>query len=167
MMSALAEFSEALQPNINAQTGDGTASWLLCRSGARHFALSVAHVVETMRALPVERLAGAPAIVCGLAVIRGEPTPVVDPAVLFDDKPARCERFVTVRTGSRTIAFAVEAVVGLREIAADDLEKLPPLLNDVQSIAAIKRLDDALVFFLQAARVVPDDILDACERAVP
>lgn len=170
MMSALAEVSKALQSHMNAQSVENApaGSWLLCRSGAHHFAFPVVNVVETMRMLPVEHLSGAPAIVRGLAVIRGVPTPVVNPVMLFDEAPARCERLVTVRTDYRTIAFAVEAVAGVRSIAPESLDALPPLLTEVESIAAIKRLDDALVFFLQAARVVPDDVLQECfaERTI-
>jgi purine-binding chemotaxis protein CheW len=139
-----------------------TADWLLCRAGSHQFALPVSHVIETMRMLPIESLVGAPPMVRGLCIIRGAPTPVVDSALIFDDHPTRCERLVTARTGKRTIAFATEAVVGVRSITADELEQLPPLLSNVQTIAAVRPLDGELVFLLQIARVVPDEVLDRC-----
>jgi purine-binding chemotaxis protein CheW len=161
-MSVLPESSRAQRPTTAVQSHHGAAAdrWLLCRTDARHIALPVAQVVETMRMLPVEHLAGAPPIVRGLAVIRGLLTPVIDPAMLFDDAAGGRERLVIVRTESRTVAFAVEAVIGVRTIA--NAEELPPMLHDVHAIAAVKRLDDALVFLLQAARVVADDILERC-----
>jgi purine-binding chemotaxis protein CheW len=152
------------QPSMAMSGGyiGSTADWLFCRAGSHLFALPVSHVVETMRMLPIESLAGAPPVVRGLCIIRGAPTPVVDPALMLNDRSAQCERLVTVRTGKRTIAFATEAVLGVRTIAAHELEQLPPLLSNVQTIAAMRALDGELVFFLQIARVVPDDVLDRC-----
>ena len=152
------------QPSVavNGEHKGCTADWLLCRVGSHQFALPVPQVIETMRMLPIEPLVGAPPMVRGLCIIRGAPTPVVDSASMFDDQPTQYERLVTVRTGKRTIAFATEAVLGVRAIRADELEQLPPLLSDVQTIAAMRALDGELVFLLQIARVIPDDVLDRC-----
>ena len=144
-------------------------SWLLCRASSHHLALPMQHVVETMRTLPIQTVRSTPAIVRGLCVIRGEPTPVIDAAMLFDDRACHGERLVTVRTGKRTVALAIDAVIGVRAIATRDLRQMPPIMGDVQSIAAAKILDDELVFFLNAARVVPEDVFDRCmtEGAAP
>jgi purine-binding chemotaxis protein CheW len=136
--------------------------WLLCRDGPHQFALPLPHVIETMRMLPIRSLAGAPPMVRGICVIRGAPTPVIDSALMFNDRPSQCQRLVTVRTGRRTIAFATQAVVGVEAIRADALERLPPLLSNVQTIAAVRALDGELVFLLQIARIIPDDVLDRC-----
>ena len=101
-------------------------------------------------------------MVRGLCVIRGVPTPVVDTTLLFDEQPAHCDRLVTIRTGKRTIALAAEAILGVQAIRTQDLEQLPPLLSGIKTIAAMKLLDEELVFFLHAARVVPDEVLDRC-----
>jgi purine-binding chemotaxis protein CheW len=138
------------------------ADWLFCRARSHQFALPLPHVIETMRMLPIESLAGAPPMVRGVCVIRGAPTLVVDSALMFNDPPTLCERLVTVRTGKRTIAFATEAVLGVRTIQGHELAQLPPLLGNVQTIVAMRALDGELVFFLQVARVVPDDFLDRC-----
>jgi purine-binding chemotaxis protein CheW len=152
----------ALSGATSSESESPPTHWLLCQAGAHQFALPVPQVIETMRMLPIESLAGAPPMVRGLSVIRGAPTPVVDSALMFDDQPADCERLVTVRTGDRTIAFATESVLGVRTIAANELQRLPPLLSNVQTIAAMKTLDEQLVFFLQVARVVPEHVLDRC-----
>ena len=140
-------------------------SWLLCRTGSHHFALPMQRVVETMRMLPIESVAGCPPIVRGLAVIRGAPTPVIDVALLFDGQCGQCERLVTVRTGKRTVALAMQAVVGIREMADDELDDLPPLLGNVEAIAGLKALDQQLVFLLCTARIIPDDILFQLDTA--
>src|SRR5215468_8425951 len=96
---------------------------LAVRAGARMLALPIESVVETMRPLPVEPLAGAPSFVLGLAVIRGAAIPVVDVA---GETPGR---FVTLRLGARRIALAVEAVLGLAALEPATLSGLPPLLD--------------------------------------
>lgn len=134
-------------------------SWLLCRAGSHHFALPMQHVVETMRMLPIEAVASCPPIVRGLSVIRGTPIPVIDVALLFGGQPGQCGRLVTVRAGKRTIALATQAVVGVWETEDSELDDLPPLLGNAEAIAGLKTLDQQLVFLLNVARVIPDDIL--------
>lgn len=148
------------QPSRTETVSD--ENWLLCRVASHQFALPLQQVIETMRSQPVEAVAGAPAMVLGLSVIRGAPTPVIDTARLFDGEPGRGDLLVTVRTPSRTVAFAADSFVGVRSIEAKELDALPPLLRDAQAIAGLKTLDEELVFFLQAARVLPDEALNAC-----
>jgi len=134
-----------------------TDSWLLCTAGSHRFALPMANVIETMRMLPVEAVSGPPRLVCGLSIIRGAAVPVIDTARIFDDEAARYERLVTVRAGERTVAFSASAVLGVRLIQGSECEELPPLLRDAEVIGALTRLDKQLVFFLRAARALPDD----------
>jgi purine-binding chemotaxis protein CheW len=161
--------SEVTAPRRPIAMGSGKrhapVTWLLCRAASHHFALPMQHVVETMRMQPVESVAGCPPIVCGFSVIRGVPTPVIDAALLFDGQPGQRERLVTVRTGKRTIALATQAVVGVWEMADDELDNLPPLLGNVEVIAGLATLDQQLVFLLRAARIIPDDILDQLNAA--
>jgi purine-binding chemotaxis protein CheW len=137
--------------------------WLLCAAGSFLYALPLAHVVEVMPVLRIEPVAGSPPCVRGLAVIRGTPTPVVDVALLFGGGPdGPAQRLVTVRTGLRTIALAVDRVLGVRSFKVDETaEPLPPLLREVASdmVSAIGRLDSELLLFLGTARVVPDALL--------
>jgi len=134
---------------------------LLCRARARLCAVPIEHLAETMRPLPVAPFAGAPSFVCGLSLIRGTPTPVVDVgALLGDGEPPRAARFVSVRTGQRHVALAVEGVLGIRELAAESLSELPPLLGDVgrAAVAHIGALDAELLVVLEAARLVPESL---------
>lgn len=135
--------------------------WLLCRTGPHHFALPMAQVVETTRMLPIEPLAGSSPLVLGLCMIRGAPVPVLDSGRLFEDKPSPCQRLITIRTDGRVIALAAEAVLGMQSFTPDTLAELPPLLADVEKIAAIATRDEALIFFLRTARLVPDDLAAA------
>jgi purine-binding chemotaxis protein CheW len=148
-----------------AADGDGRTSWLLCRAGTHLCAIPLEHVIEIMRVLPIEVIAGAPPYVRGLSIIRGSAVPVVDAGLLLGDHATKSERLVAIRSGSRTIALATDAVLGIRAIGAQALHDLPPLLRDAASetIAAIGTLDAELLFFLRAARIVPEDLLERLE----
>jgi purine-binding chemotaxis protein CheW len=138
----------------------GEAFWLLCRTGACRYAIPIGHVIETMRVLPIEAIAGAPSYVRGLCVIRGAPVPVVDAGMLLGNRATQAGRLVAIKAGTRTIALAVETVEGIRAIGPEAGNQLPPLLRDAATatIAAIGTLDAELLFFLHTARIVPDDL---------
>ena len=145
----------------------GRPLWLLCRAGAHLCAIPIADVIETMRLLPIEAVSGAPPYVRGLAIIRGAPVPVIDTGLLVGEQATRCTRLVTIRTGTRTVALAAEAVEGVSAIAPDKLGQLPPLLRAgaSETIEAIGMLDAELILFLRTARIVPDEALDRLEFA--
>ena len=113
-----------------------------------------------MRPLPLRRLAGAPAFVSGIAIVRGEPTPVVDVSALLGVVSSAPARFVLVRAGRRRVALAVEAVIGILEVASEALAGVPPLLTAApsQTIAALGVLDKELLLVLQEANLVPDEV---------
>lgn len=131
---------------------------LLVRVAAHTCALDLAQVVEIMRPLPIERVAGAPDLVRGLAVIRGVPVPVVGQAGLFNTGAGGTTRFVVVRAGERQVALAVDAVV---ELAPSVYQAMPPLLRDAAmgAVNAIAALDSQLYFVLNTASIVPDERL--------
>ena len=135
---------------------------LVVMVGARACALPLHHVAQTMRPLPIAPVAGTPACVCGVAVIRGIPTPVVDLKALLEN----CEnspsygRFVTLKLDERRVAIGVDSVVGLRNLDSAQLGALPPLLRDVtvDLIASFGTRDAQLLLVLRAARIVPDEV---------
>ncbi len=131
-------------------------------------ALPLAAVVETMRTLPLQRVQSALAIVAGLAMIRGTPTPVIDTArLLGTSKTTPTGRFVTLAVGERHVALAVTSIIGLRAIAGQDLRALPPLLAsaDSSAVSAVGALDSELLILLQGMRLVPDTVFAAAPAA--
>jgi purine-binding chemotaxis protein CheW len=132
---------------------------LICRVRKRLCALPLEHVIETLRPLPIEPVAGAPSIVLGLAVIRGIPLPVVDAGRLFGEEESQPERFVTLVVGARRIALAVDSVLGVRAVMQDSLHALPPLLREADDgvVTAIGLLDAELLLVLRTARLLPEE----------
>ena len=140
--------------------------------GARACAFPLHHVAETKRPLPIKPVAGTPGFVCGVSLIRGTPTPVVDLKALLEN----CEnspgygRFVSLKLDDRRVAIGVDSVVGLRHLDSAQLGELPPLLRDVAAdlIESFGTRDAQLLLVLRAARIVPDEVwttLAAAEAA--
>ncbi|KAF0243507.1 MAG: hypothetical protein FD180_3291 [Planctomycetota bacterium] len=123
-------------------------------------AIPLSHVLEVLRPLPVERLPGAPDIVSGVAVIRGEPTPVVPLRRLLGADPAPPSRFVVLRADRRRVALAVDGVAGIERIPAEALNASPPLVSRAlaEALEAVAFLDGALLLVLRAARLVPETV---------
>jgi purine-binding chemotaxis protein CheW len=128
-------------------------------------ALPLQHVIETMRPLPIEALAGVPRPVSGVAIIRGAAMPVVDLAWLLAGEESHPTRFVTVSADGRRVALAVDAVVGVRVIPTGSVYDLPPLLRDANgdAIATIGTLDAELLVVLRSGRLVPETVWNALE----
>jgi purine-binding chemotaxis protein CheW len=134
---------------------------LLCRMRSHLCAVPLEHVAETMRPLKVTPLAGAPAFVRGMSVIRGTAIPVVDAGSLLGSvEPASPTRFITLKTDGHRVALAVEEVIGIRSLAAIALNDLPPLLRSANAdlVSAVGMLDREFLLVLQTARIVPDSV---------
>ena len=102
---------------------------LITKVGALTCAIPIAHVVETMRPLPVEPIGAMPACVLGLAIVRGVPAPVIDAARLLGVTPGESSRFVALRMGERAAVLVVDAVVDVRRFATSELVALPRLVR--------------------------------------
>jgi purine-binding chemotaxis protein CheW len=148
-------------------SGDGRWLSLLCRVERRLCALPLAQVEEIMRPLPVEPVAGAPAFVLGVAVVRGEAVPVVDVAALLGAGGSHATRMVTMRVDGRRVALAVDAVLGVHAIEEKSLADLPPLLRvaGADAMSAVGQLDAELLVVLESARILPDGVWAALDAA--
>lgn len=126
-------------------------------------ALPLQHVIETMRPLPIEALAGVNRPVSGVAIIRGAAMPVVDLAWLLAGEESHPTRFVTVNADGRRVALAVDAVVDVRVIPTGSVNDLPPLLQDANAdaIATIGTLDAELLMVLRTGRLLPETVWNA------
>lgn len=150
-----------MPPTASLVDDEAFQSVVVCRARSLLVALPASAVIETMRPLPVAPLAGAPAGVLGVAVIRGEATPVIDVGGLLglagEPRPAR---FVTVRAGTRSVALAVEEVDSIRSLPRSAAVRLPPLYAGEGSgpLSALGALDAELLAVLDAAHVLPEEL---------
>jgi len=138
---------------------------LLCRVHRVLCALPLAQVIETLRPLPIEPLAGAPSFICGLSVLRGVPVPVLDLGLLLGSEQVRPTRFVALRSGARSLALAVGSVLGVRTLSGAGVRELPPLLQGAadDAVQALGRLDRELLLVLQSGRLVPEALFAQLE----
>jgi purine-binding chemotaxis protein CheW len=133
---------------------------LVFRAGSLLCALRLDEVIETMRPLAVRPLAGTPAYVRGVTIMRGVPTPVIDVARLLGGEQAEVARFVAVRTERGPVAFATGTVLGIRPAAADTSTRHATLIGGASGslVAGVGTLDAEPLLLLQSMRVVPDEV---------
>ncbi len=146
-------------PDTEAEHG-GSLPVLVVMAGLYRCALPLAQTVETMRPLRVLPLSGLPPFIRGMAIIRGEPVPVVDLAWFFGGESGEIHRFVVVRVEQRRVALAVESVIGVKDLPQTELRAVPELLKKVhpESLQALSCSDQSLLLVLGSARIVPDEI---------
>lgn len=153
-----------------AARADGTiATCLVFRASRLLCALHLDEVVETMRPLAVQPLAGTPPFVRGITIMRGVPAPVIDVAAALAGTEAPVHRFVAVRTDRGPIAFATGEVLGIRPVTDVDTERQHSSLLGVtptRLVAAVATLDTEPLFLLQSMRLVPDEVWAAAAGTV-
>ncbi len=146
---------------------DSTSNlFLICRSDPRLCALPLGNIVETMRSLPIKPMPDMPPFLLGVAIIRGDVVPVVDVASLLGaTMHSHRSRFVTLKIGERSVAFAVDDVIGVRKLDNEIKANIPPLLDtaDAGMIEAMTTLDAELLLVLQGAHLIPDSIWDTLD----
>jgi purine-binding chemotaxis protein CheW len=130
--------------------------WLVCSEGTCCVALPAGQVIETMRPLRVEPMPEMPGFVLGVAVVRGAPVPVVDMGIFLGGAGGTARRWVTVKAGDRTVALALEAVDGVRDLPENSFEAVPPLLRGAarDAVLAVGALDGQLLVVLEGARLL-------------
>jgi len=129
--------------------------FLIVEAGDVRCALPLGAVVEVMRPLPLKHLAQAPPGVRGVALIRGEASPVLDLSELLDKTRTSPRRFVSLHVGNRSCALAVDSVIGIEAIDRETWQSLPPLLKNNRYAQALSVLDRDLVLLLEAGRILP------------
>lgn len=139
--------------------------FLVTRVPGRLCAVNLAHVVETLRPLPVEPTPGAPPFVMGLCRLRGTPTPVINLAAWMGLPSSPPTRFVSVRAGARQVALAVLDVIGVRTLTPSELQAVPPLVQEAAAghVQRVGSLDADLLLVLGAARLLDQESWSATE----
>lgn len=139
---------------------------LCVRAASFTCALPLADVVETMRPLPVKSLRGAPFHVLGLALVRGQPSVVVDVSLLLGGQAAApAHRFVSLRTEGQPMVLAVEAVLGIRHVDLDSMQPMPRGLGSHTASRGLGTLDQSLILSIDVHQLLRDTGLSAAQGA--
>jgi purine-binding chemotaxis protein CheW len=141
---------------------------LVFRAGPLLCALRLDEVVETMRPLETQALAGTPPFVRGISVLRGVPTPVIDVARLLGGAQIEAERYVAVRTERGAVALATGPVLGIRDVDTNATGGHPALLGARSNrlVAGVGTVGAEPLLLLQSMRTVPDEVWEAAAAAV-
>lgn len=173
MYDAAVRVPSASSEGEGVANGAGSAA-LAVRAGVWICALPLALVEEVMRPHPIQPVRAAPDFVLGAARLRGQAVPVVALTALWSGQGAVPTRFVLLRTfapgesESRTVALAVEDVIGVVMLPESDDAGTAPLLRDADPsvVDEIFVRDEALAAVLSAARVVPASVWQAVQRGI-
>jgi purine-binding chemotaxis protein CheW len=149
--------------NAMSEQANTVVKSLIVRAQAYLCALPLERVVETMRPLPVEPVAGVPPFVRGVSIIRGEPTPVIDLALLLGAPRELPWRFVTIRVGEKQVALSVGAVAGIYDLDPRVMDQLPPLLRGASAefVESVGILDEQFLFALRSGWELPSEVWQA------
>ena len=122
--------------------------FLLFTLDQRRFALPVAQVRETVAAVAITPLAGAPGVIEGVIDVRGTPTPVLDLRARFDMRPkplAVSDHLVLATAGERPVALRVDRAVDVLSLADDAMSAARADDPAMRHLAGVVHLPDGLV----------------------
>ncbi|WP_051799555.1 chemotaxis protein CheW [Catenuloplanes japonicus] len=107
---------------------------LIFRAGTMLCALPLHVIVEIMRPLPIQPLAGSPHYVRGVSVVRGLAIPVLDLGRLLGDFDTAAERFITTKSGG---VLAIGAVLGVRDVRPEAGREAPSVGGVVTAVGVL------------------------------
>lgn len=142
--------------------------------GTLRLGLLMEDVLEVVRAVHIEPLPGAPAVVEGVVNVRGAVLPVYDLRRRFD-LPAKAlqaaDRLLVVRGGSRTALLRVDADVAVSEVDEALIDKAPLVGARSEVVTGAVKLAEGLLllvdlgsFLKQAEQHVLDEALQTRAR---
>ena len=141
---------------------------LVVEANGQSCAIPLPDVVETLRPLKTEGVAGLPAFVLGYSRIRGNVVPVIDLGLLLGSgRLAQPRRFVTLHVGTRWVALAADAAERIVLLEKKAMGALPPLLQGEGAVTSIGSSDAELLVVLNASRLVPPAFWEHFESASP
>jgi len=112
------------------------------------YALNLAAVERVVRAVEITPLPKVPQVVQGVINVQGQIVPVVDIRKRLN-LPARDlrpdDQFILARSSRRLVALVVDAVVGVRALAEQDLVSAAQALPYAAYIHSVAREDDRLI----------------------
>lgn len=143
--------------------------FLLFTLDQRRFALPVAQVRETVAAVAITPLAGAPGVIEGVIDVHGTPTPVLDLRARFDMRPkplAVTDHLVLATAGEREVALRVDRAVDVISLADDEVSAARPDDPAMRHLAGVAHLPDGLVLVSDLDAFLTQGEAQALSRAL-
>lgn len=135
----------------------------------QRFALPLEQVRETVRAVAVTPLAGAPGVVEGVVDVHGVVTPVLDLRARFRLPPrpvSADEHLVLATAGERPVALRVDQATDVVTLPDD---AVTPAADDdpaTRHLAGVARLPDGLVLIGDLSAFLSQGEAEALQRAL-
>jgi purine-binding chemotaxis protein CheW len=142
-----------------SQTATGTARYLVFHAGDARFGVLLDHVVEVVRSVAADALPGAPAVVTGAIVVRGDVVPLFDLGVRFGQAPQpvrASERFLITRTARRRAAVRADATGWIEELDESQLVEPARVTRGLDRIRGIAQLEDGIVLIQDLDALLDD-----------
>ena len=111
-------------------------------------ALYLSEVERVVRAVEITPLPKAPEIVLGVINAQGRIIPVIDVRKRFRLPPHELrldDQFIITRTPRRSVALAVDSVVGVREVADWEMVEAGQSLPFAEYIQGVAKIEDNIV----------------------
>jgi purine-binding chemotaxis protein CheW len=125
-----------------------SSQYVLFTLDDQRYALPLASVERTVRAVAITRLPKAPEIVLGVINVHGRVIPVFDLRRRFqlpERKLTLTDQMILARTAQRTVAVIADTVLGVAESPEAGLIATDSVLPDLAYVEGIMKLPDGLV----------------------
>jgi purine-binding chemotaxis protein CheW len=159
--------------SLVAEAAGPKLQFLVFRLAGEEFALPIAAVME-VAAVPdkITRLPKTPKFLCGVVNLRGEVLPVIDQRSRFD-LPERSDaggRLIVLRSARHHAGLIVDAISGIRAVAADAIELAPHLAGEEPGTPGAGRLVRGVINLEAEKKLIlvldPDELLTRAERSL-
>ena len=87
--------------------------------------------------------------------IRGQAMPVIHLGKLASHTQSEASRFVSMKSGNRTFALAVDSVLGIHDLDPARARELPPLMQVNPGVRATAEFHRELLFYVEPIHLVP------------
>jgi purine-binding chemotaxis protein CheW len=134
------------------------------------YALRISVVQQIIRMVTITPLPRAPAIVQGIINVRGLIVPVLRMRARFglSERAAKLnDHLILASTSRRTVALAVDRVVGVTARSAEGMTRPERILAGLDYVEGVVKLEDGLAFIHDLDTFLSLDEEEALDSAMP
>lgn len=154
----------------NQLPAEGAARPLVVFSvDTQRYALDLARVQRSVRAVAITPLPAAPAIVLGIVDFAGVVIPVINLRKRFDHPPRDVrlsDQLIVAVTGKRTVALLVDETQGVIEASPQSYAPAGDMLPRLELVAGALKLEDGLILIHDLDRLLSLDEEAAIDHAL-